>query len=323
MEKITKGLVLSGCICCLAGAGLLGAGYVSDGWDYVKAADINQMDGGATLDNARGVKKDRILLERISSVDAEIGDFDFEIRRSEDENYYLSYCLKEEKGELPMTWEVEQGKLKLRKKEHFYFLQIQIPWVGTQITEEQAVLYVPEGAVLENCKISVNDNDLVLEDLSCNAIELKQHYGEMEIRNCEFGQGTISLSDGTMEAEDFCFRNTIFDLHDNDMELKRGILDSAKLKLSDGDLEAEELELQNEITVDGHYANLDLELKKGQEEQVSLMLDTRDGDIEVDPKYYGALSASEDNDRARFEYHAAREGAVLKADLADGSIEID
>lgn len=322
MEKATKRILAAGIICSIVGACFCGLGYAAGGWDYVRAADLNKLDGAAKLSDTEEMKEDRILLDEVFSVDAEIRDFNFKIRRSEDENYYLSYCLQEEKGELPLTYEMEQGTLKLRKKNYFYFLQISIPWFSKERKEEEVVLYIPEHAVLEQCRVSAADNNLMFENLDCEKVEIKQHYGGLEINDCEFRQGTISSSDGGVEAEKFCFRDVDFDLHDSSMELKEGILDEVGLKLSDGDLESQDLELKNEILLNGHYADLNLNLKKGQEESLSLVLDSHDGSIEVAPEYYGASSAAENGDKEHFEYNAREAAGTLKANIWDGGITI-
>ena len=111
-------------------------------------------------------------------------------------------------------------------------------------------------------------------------------------------------------------------MHDVDLELHDGILDDVILKFSDSDLEAEELELKNEITIDGRYADLSLNLKKGQEEKLSLILDTEDGSIKVAPEYYGASSVTEDGDKEHFEYNAREAAGTLKAEIRDGGITI-
>ncbi len=322
MEKITKRILIAGCICSIAGACFCGLGYAAGGWDYAKEADLNKLDGAAKRSDTQGMKEDCILLDEVSAVDAELGDYNFEIRKSEDENYYLSYCLQEEKGELPLLYEVEQGNLKLRKKNYFYIMQISIPWFETEIKEEKVILYIPENAVLKECRVSAADNDLTFDNLECEEVEIKQKYGVLEINDCVFRQGTVSSKDGGVDAERFCFQKVDFELHDGDLELHDGILDDVILKFSDSDLEAEELELKNEIAIDGHYADLSLKLKKGQEENLSLILDTKDGSIEVAPEYYGSSSVTEDGDKEHFEYNTREAAGTLKAEIRDGGITI-
>ena len=49
MKSWVKAWLVAGVGCCVCGAILTGIGVASDGGKYVKAADLNKMDGAAKI----------------------------------------------------------------------------------------------------------------------------------------------------------------------------------------------------------------------------------------------------------------------------------
>ena len=98
MKSWVKAWLGAGVGCLACGVVLTGIGVASGGNKYVKAADLNKMDGAAKKeDNEALLSKTKI--DNFDSVDISMTDMNLQVICSDDQSCYISYQASNQKEE--------------------------------------------------------------------------------------------------------------------------------------------------------------------------------------------------------------------------------
>ena len=122
MKSWVKAWLVAGVGCCVCGAILTGIGVASGGGKYVKAADLNKMDGAAKKGDNE-VLLEKTKLDDFDSVDISMTDMNLQVVPSDDRFCYISYQASDQTKD-PMSYQVKDGKLTIRENDNtgkFYY----------------------------------------------------------------------------------------------------------------------------------------------------------------------------------------------------------
>ena len=176
MKRWAKTWLAAGVGCCVCGTVLTGIGVASGGSKYVKAADLNQMDGAA--------------------------------KKSDDQYCYISYQAFDQKKE-PISYQVKDGKLKLQENDNngktYYHVDIGflsgLLGEGTLTTDENVVtLYVPEGQKWKLADIKSDMSNILLNGCEIENGTVQTDSGDVFFKNCDFDNLKVKTDMG-----DLCF----------------------------------------------------------------------------------------------------------------------
>lgn len=293
MKRSGKILLAAGIILCAAGAGLGVAGWMTGGKTYIAKADLNSMDAAAVRDDHyKAMTMDKTKLEDIREVQIHLKDIDLEIQPSEDENYYLSYQLENDYASDPIEYEVTDGVLKLDEniKEKLYFVHIDLDFIeylsgGHDLDdyEDRVTLYVPKGQTLAGGSIKIDDGDMTAREVSWQKVELQLASGDLSLRDTAIADSEI----------------TVFD----------------------GDIVADNLTVTGEVTMLDRDGDVMLTLNPETMEQLTMILDTMDGEIYHSGSITGDMYR-EGEDKIHFERQGSENGGKLTVKANDGDIMV-
>lgn len=97
MKKRTKLILQIGGCMILIGLCLAGIGIAAGGKNYVLHTDLNKLDGSATEEQYK-LLEEKTELGELQIIDVDLDNYDFEVRTSTDEKYYLYYNLLDRKS---------------------------------------------------------------------------------------------------------------------------------------------------------------------------------------------------------------------------------
>lgn len=283
MKKYAKIGLISGVVLCVAGGVLVGIGTAAGGRAYVRAADLNSMDGRVREEEFLTMEKTK--LEEIRELELDITDLDVSIQPSGDDNYYLEYRLDSNRGKRSISYEVQDGILHLKEEneDRNKMFMIDISFLSDLMNgkerrekREHVTLYVPEGKELDRCSAEIGDGDLEVSGLACAQVSLTVHSGDLKIKNASLKNGLVSINDGDLEAETVTSEDMEIYLGDGDAAAKNCIWKDSILSVRDGDWTGDKEQ----------YANIDLEISFGDWKTKESILEEvtaslRDGDVKA------------------------------------------
>lgn len=325
MKKATKAVLTAGVLLCVLGGGLYAIGRYTGGKEYVKNADAeNSKMETVTLDKKK--------LEKIQKMEADIEDADFEIEPSKDDSFYLSYNLEKRKGKNPLTYEVEEGVLKLTEEGGYdssVYVHVDLNYLGKLVGDKKAevhknviTLYVPAEKPLEDCKLSLGDADMSIVGLRSKNTDISSSWGDLTIKNSEFDNSTISTGDGDMNISDLVCKELNLCSESGDIQFKGSELDNAVITLNDGDLQAKEVTLSGEVTIKDETGDVDISLAAESAENTEIEARTEWGDIVVSKSLDGTKYSDDYDDTSEYQRHIKTAVGYLNIRCEDGDISI-
>ena len=181
MKSWVKAWLVAGVGCCVCGAILTGIGVASGGGKYVKAADLNKMDGAAKKGDNE-VLLEKTKLDDFDSVDISMTDMNLQVVPSDDRFCYISY-------------QVKDGKLTIRENDNtgkFYY-HVDIGFLsgllggGPVTTDENVVtLYIPEEQEWKMADIKTDMSNIMLNGCKIENGTVQSNSGDIYFKNCDF-----------------------------------------------------------------------------------------------------------------------------------------
>lgn len=325
MRKVTKAVLIAGVLLCVLGGGLYAVGRYTGGKEYVKNAD-------AENSKMETVTLDRKKLEEIQKIEADIADVDFEIEPSKDESFYLSYNLEKRKGKNPLTFEVEEGVLKLTEEGGYdssVYVHVDLNFLDklmggkkAEVHKNVITLYVPAKKILEDCDLSLGDGDLSIAGLQCKNTDISLSCGDLTIKDAEFGNSTISTDDGDMNISDLVCKELKVCSESGDIQFKESELDHAVVTLNDGDLQAKEITLSGEVTIRDETGDVDISLAADSAKNTEIEARTECGDIVVSKSLDGTKYSDDYDDTSEYQRNIKNAAGYLNIKCEDGDISI-
>lgn len=194
MKKWAKVWLIAGVGCCICGAAMTGIGAVSGGSKYVKAADLNRLDG-----NARKADHDTYLektkIDDFDAVDIRLGSMDLQVEASGDDFCYIAYRAESVKGKNPVHYQVQDGTLKIEEtdneKNSYFHVDIgflsELLGDGALATDENVItLYVPESKIWTKADITTDMGDVLLNGCQITMGSITSDSGDIYFKDCDF-----------------------------------------------------------------------------------------------------------------------------------------
>ncbi len=193
MKSWVKAWLVAGVGCCVCGAILTGIGVASDGGKYVKAADLNKMDGAAKKGDNE-VLLEKTKLDDFDSVDISMTDMNLQVVPSDDRSCYISYQASDQTKD-PMSYQVKDGKLTIQENDNtgkFYY-HVDIGFLsgllggGPVTTDENVVtLYIPEEQEWKMADIKTDMSNIMLNGCKIENGIVQSNSGDIYFKNCDF-----------------------------------------------------------------------------------------------------------------------------------------
>ena len=193
MKSWVKAWLVAGVGCCVCGAVLTGIGVASGGGKYVKAADLNKMDGAAKKGDNE-VLLEKTKLDEFDSVDISMTNMNLQVVPSDDRSCYISYQASNQTKD-PMSYQVKDGKLTIRENDNtgkFYY-HVDIGFLsgllgGGQITTDENVvtLYIPEEQEWKMADIKTDMSNIMLNGCKIENGTVQSNSGDIYFKNCDF-----------------------------------------------------------------------------------------------------------------------------------------
>lgn len=236
MKKTNKYLLITGGILCAAGALAFGIGVAAGGRSYVKQADLNKISGDASMDSEKNYAiLDKTKIDAFSSVNIDLHNIDLDIKESDDHDFYLSYHLEKNDGNVPVSWQVKDQKLTITETNGYAsssyihidinFLQELLGYSNVVENTNKVTLYLPKQTNLDtfSCKMGLgdlnveglhagqtvingNDGDMNILNSNLKDLELKTDLGDLVMQNTSCTNSQIVMSDGDIKASNITFR---------------------------------------------------------------------------------------------------------------------
>ena len=207
MKSWVKAWLGAGVGCLVCGVVLTGIGVASGGNKYVKAADLNKMDGAAKKeDNEALLAKTKI--DNFDSVDISMTDMNLQVVCSEDQSCYISYHASDQKEE-PISYQVEDNKLTIQEngnagKSYFHvdigFLSGFFNREALTTDENVVTIYVPEGQKWKLADIKSDMSNILLNGCEIENGAVQTDSGDIFFKNCDFNNLKVKTDMG-----DLCF----------------------------------------------------------------------------------------------------------------------
>lgn len=267
-------------------------------------------------------------ISRIKKVDVHLSSADIELRKSGDKNFYFSYNLACRNKRNPLSYSVKNGVLKIKESG--------LEWPGDFINMESGntnyninkyknkiYVYVPSGAVLENCIADTDNGDIDIDNISLKNLDVKTGNGDLDISGAVLpGSAKIKTDNGDLDISDTLITgkiNVISDNGDFDIEDTKinGLLD---IDTDNGDLDAEGLNIKGKVKINSGSGDISIELDNKSISKTGIKISSHGGEVEVSKKYKG--SKKKKGDGCYYEKSANGGGSLsIVADAGDVSLE--
>lgn len=286
-------------------------------------------------------KEDGIRLSSVSSIEADLDCIDLAIAVSEDDDFHLSYELHCMNSRNPLSYNVENGVLKLTETDFKDSFITGVFWNKGSITTNYCnsiTLYVPSNAVLKSCSMNITDSDLTIRELNCNAIEIKAADSDISLSDVNTSDsmkintedGDISMAglhasgaveiiadDGDITISDYTESGGAYiQAYCGDICLSSATAEGKmQIGTEDGDVVLTELEVSGQVEINSDYGDITVRLQKESLPELKIAMDTEEGDVSVAHSLGGRKNGG----------HYEREGSdtvYLKGYTEEGDISI-
>ncbi|MDE6636324.1 MAG: DUF4097 domain-containing protein, partial [Lachnospiraceae bacterium] len=312
----------------------------SDKHDDNRVNDKIQNDS-ANSDGIKIWKEDGVRLSSVSSIEADLDCIDLAIAVSDDDDFHLSYELHCMNRRNPLSYNVENGVLKLTETDFKASFITGVFWDKGYIATNDCnfiTLYVPSNVVLKSCIMNITDSDLTIRELNCNTIEIKAADSDISLSDVNISDsmkintedGDISMAglyasgaveiitdDGDITISDFIESGGAYiQAHYGDICLSSATAEGKmQIGTEDGDVVLTELGVPGQVEIDSDYGDITVRLQKESLSELKIVMDTEEGDISVSRSLGGKKSSG----------HYEREGSdtvYLKGYTEEGDISI-
>lgn len=330
MKKLTKQLLIAGAVFCGAGIVMFGAGMASGGREYVQNADLNVINGAATLtssDNHTVLEKTEI--DSFSTVNADLRYIDLKVKPSPDDKFYISYNVETSNGVLPVSYQVSDGTLNLvesKGRSSYSYIHIDINFLQMMLgqrsvieNQNNVVLYIPEDQKLDTFSCNMGDGYLTIDSLRSQKLLISADYGDIDLKDLDISEGSVSSSDGDLDVSDSLLRNTSLNADYGDVDIKNTSIHDGEITLSDGDLKGKQVIFSGETSVTDSLGDISLSIPQKNLEQLSVNAKTSLGDLSLPDSLKGTLTG---NDDVTTYTSSIDSGNQLTVKNSDGDIKI-
>lgn len=305
MNRTTKIFLTAGTVFCAAGLLMFGVGTFTGGREYVKNADLNVINGAATLtSNSNHAILEKTEIDSFTDANISLENLDLKIKSSSDDKFYISYNVETTDGLLPVSCQVSDGTLNLVESQghssstyvhiDINFLQMMLGQ-GEMVENQNAVtLYIPKKDTLDSLSCQMSDGYATISSLHCKKLLLSSDYGDITLKDADISKGTVESDDGDIYISDSLLRNTSIKSDYGDLELKNTSLNNSKADLNNGDLKGTQTVFSGACTVSTGYGDISLSVPEENLKELSLNASVSLGDLHIPDSLKGNLEGTED-----------------------------
>lgn len=183
---------------------------------------------------------DHIALNNLKEIKADVLDANINIKKSEDNKFYMSYNFEGENGKDPLIYKTEGDngdKLVIKdkrrddpnKKGDFEKKDSKTEKTDKDNAEQSdkkevkntITIYVPEGAELKKSKIDLLSGKITVEDLHSKELRLKLSSGDVDLNRCMVKDSGVEVSDGNITTTESKFEGkTVLESSTGDINAK-------------------------------------------------------------------------------------------------------
>ena len=311
MKTWLKTALLSGVLCCAVGAVLTAAGMLTDGKQYVQAADINTLRGDARkADSDSLAVLDKQKISNVQALDIALDTLDLKIVPSDDDCCYLSYRIAATDGEAPLTYTVQDGTLHLKENDAVQpQVHIDVDFLTDFLTlgrlpedddTQTVILSVPKSQ-LKQLRIHVSYGDISMRGISAARGSIRCENGDISLKNCRLSQLTLNNDYG-------------------DIDLERCTLDTSDISLYNGEFDAQETAFSGENSITSSYGDISVSDTLANLQALTIQASTAYGEISVPDELRAQIRQSTDDDLT--DYCHSGTGGSLRVQADNGDIEL-
>lgn len=311
MKTWLKTALISGVLCCAVGAVLTAAGMLTDGKQYVQAADINTLRGDARKtdsDSLAVLNKQKI--SGVQTLDLALDNLDLKIVPSDDDCCYLSYRIAATGGEAPLTYTVQDGTLHLKENDAVQpQVHIDVDFLTDFLTlgrlpedddTQTVILSVPKSQ-LKQLRIHVSYGDISMRGISAARGSIRCENGDISLKNCRLSQLTLNNDYG-------------------DIDLERCTLDTADISLYNGEFDAQETAFSGENSITSSYGDVSVSDTLANLQALTIQASTAYGEISVPDGLRAQIRQTTDDELT--DYCHSGTGGSLRVQADNGDIEL-
>jgi|GEM_PF-171395 len=349
MKTWLKTALISGVLCCAVGAVLTAAGMLTDGKQYVQAADINTLRGDARKtdsDSLAVLNKQKI--SGVQALDLALDTLDLKIVPSDDDCCYLSYRIAATGGEAPLTYTVQDGTLHLKENDAVQpQVHIDVDFLTDFLTlgrlpedddTQTVILSVPKSQ-LKQLRIRVSYGDISMRgiaaargsihcdngDISLNNCQLSQltlnnDYGDISMRGIAAARGSIRCENGDISLKNCRLSQLTLNNDYGDIDLERCTLDTAAVQLSNGGFDAQETAFSGENSITSSYGDVSVSDTLANLQALTIQASTAYGEISVPDGLRAQIRQTTDDELT--DYCHSGTGGSLRVQADNGDIEL-
>ena len=349
MKTWLKTALLSGVLCCAVGAVLTAAGMLTDGKQYVQAADINTLRGDARkADSDSLAVLDKQKISNVQALDIALDTLDLKIVPSDDDCCYLSYRIAATDGEAPLTYTVQDGTLHLKENDAVQpQVHIDVDFLTDFLTlgrlpedddTQTVILSVPKSQ-LKQLRIHVSYGDISMRgisaargsihcdngDISLNNCQLSQltlnnNYGDISMRGISAARGSIRCENGDISLKNCRLSQLTLNNDYGDIDLERCTLDTSDISLYNGEFDAQETAFSGENSITSSYGDISVSDTLANLQALTIQASTAYGEISVPDELRAQIRQSTDDDLT--DYCHSGTGGSLRVQADNGDIEL-
>ena len=349
MKTWLKTALISGVLCCAVGAVLTAAGMLTDGKQYVQAADINTLRGDARKadsDSLAVLNKQKI--SNVQALDLSLDTLDLKIVPSDDDCCYLSYRIAATGGEAPLTYTVQDGTLHLKENDAVQpQVHIDVDFLTDFLTlgrlpedddTQTVILSVPKsqlkqlrirvsygdismrGIAAARGSIHCDNGDISLNNCPLSQVTLNNDYGDISMRGIAAARGSIRCENGDISLKNCRLSQLTLNNDYGDIDLERCTLDTAAVQLSNGGFDAQETAFSGENSITSSYGDVSVSDTLANLQALTIQASTAYGEISVPDGLRAQIRQTTDDELT--DYCHSGTGGSLRVQADNGDIEL-
>lgn len=253
---------------------------------------------------------DHIALNDLKEIKADVLDANINIKRSEDNKFYMSYNFQGENGKDPLVYKTEGDngdKLIIKDKrrddpnKEGDFEKKDTKTEKTdkdkkdnadtnkdESTDKKEVknnitIYVPEGAELKKTKIDLLSGKITVEDLHSKELKIKLSSGDVDLTRCLIKDSGVEVSDGNITSTESKFEGkTVLESSTGDLSAKFMKEDLDHMNINADTTAGVVKQNLGGSTSEDEYSSNSSYVWKAKDPKHSLEMYTVDGDISLD-----------------------------------------
>lgn len=220
--------------------------------------------------------QEKFLLS-VNSVNADLDNLDFKIKRTKKKEAYLSYKIDCKNSKNPLSWQMSDGVLYLKESglERLSWKETRQKygqkWWG-QGHWPEVILYVPENMVVKNSKVRMDEGDFsVGKEVVCQNMDVRVKVGDVLLSGFRMtGQGSIGTVDGDVKGGAFCVEGNlhITSKYGDVQTVSPQVPGNLDITAEDGAITALGMRIQGEVQVKSREG--DIIVQPGQKDRSSL-----------------------------------------------------